>query len=235
LLNALEQPAAYVPIDISRAQLIEFSIELGRTFPSLLIQPVCADYTEEFTLPPIDARVDRTVVFFPGSTIGNFEPVEAARFLRRMRRHAGENGGMLIGVDLRKDPAILERAYDDPEGVTSEFNRNLLARMNRECGADFNLDAFHHRAVYDEQHGRVEMQLVSTRWQLVTFPATEAHDTVHIEFAPGEFIVTEHCYKYTIDGFQELAATAGFRPARVWTDDHSSFSLHWLESDSTAD
>src|SRR5512146_142426 len=158
LLRPLRAPAAYVPVDISRVQLREFALSLAGEFPRLDVRPICADYTANWAIPSLMAAA-RTVAFFPGSTIGNFEVDEAAAFLARVRSLCGPGGALLIGVDLAKDRATIERAYDDPEGVTAAFNLNLLHRINRECGADFDLDAFRHHAFYDESQQRIEMQL----------------------------------------------------------------------------
>jgi dimethylhistidine N-methyltransferase len=224
LLRAVERPAAYVPVDISRAQLLHTAAALDREFPALAVLPLCADYAAPLRLPRVAAR--RTVVFFPGSTIGNLEPAEAGAFLRRLRALVGPHGAVIVGVDLRKDPARLVAAYDDPEGVTAAFNLNLLTRLNRECGADFDTGAFRHRAVWNDAASRIEMHLVSRRAQRVSFPAP---DPATIGLAAGEAIVTEHSYKYTVAGFGALARGAGLAPARVWVDDDELFSLHWLE------
>lgn len=219
LLDRLEAPAGYMPVDISREHLIAAAGGLAAAYPDLPIQALVADYTAPFRLPPPPRPPARTVVFYPGSTIGNFHPPEAERFLRRMRAIAGEGGGLLIGVDLKKDPAILERAYDDPEGVTAAFNRNVLARANRELGSDFDPQAFAHRAPYHPDLGRVEMHLVSRCAQLAHLGDTT------IPFAAGEPIVTEHCYKYDLAGFEALAGRAGWVLEEVWTDPQGWFSV----------
>jgi dimethylhistidine N-methyltransferase len=222
LLGHLLEPAAYVPIDIARAQLIDSALSLAEAYPQIEILPVCADFMQEFAIPTPSRPPAHTAVFFPGSTIGNLMPAEAERFLRRMAGWGGPGSGLLIGVDLKKDRAILEAAYNDARGVTAEFNLNLLARINRDLGADLDLAAFHHRAFYNEREGRIEMHLVSTRPQTVHVLDQE------IQFAAGESITTEYSYKYAIEQFQALAARAGFRARRVWTDPRQLFSVHYL-------
>lgn len=222
LLGKLKQPGEYIPIDIAEPQLLDFVADLARDLPAIRITPIPGDYTKPITLPQTR---ERTVVFFPGSTIGNFEPHEALAFLRNAHAIAGPRGGLLIGVDLRKDRATLERAYNDAAGVTAAFNLNILAHVNRVCDADFDLEAFTHRAIYDETHGRIEMHLVSERSQSVTLDRSSAAPA-RIKFNAGESIITEYSYKYSIPGFQALAAKAGFNPAQVWTDPDNRFSVH---------
>lgn len=226
LLDHLERPTAYIPVDISRAQLLEFARDIAAEFPGLAVHPLAADYTAEFTLPAADPAPRRTVVFFPGSTIGNFEPHEAEGFLRRTAALCGPGGACLIGVDLAKDPAVIERAYNDPEGVTAEFNLNLLRRIDRECGADFDLAAWRHEAPYVAARKRIEMRLVSTRSQTVTLP-DDARAPHHLRFEEGEYITTEYSYKYGIDDFTALAARAGWQVERLWTDEKRWFG-EWL-------
>ena len=213
--------AAYVPIDISCEHLLRTSEKLAEAYPDLDVRPVCADYTSAFALPDVQAR--RTVVYFPGSTIGNFKPEEAEAFLRRIADVCGRGGGLLIGVDLKKDRATLEAAYDDGEGVTALFNLNLLRRINRELGADFDLDAFAHRAFYNADEGRIEMHLVSLKDQRVRLNGTS------VAFEEGETIHTENSYKYSLGGFARLAARAGFAVEAVWTDADDRFSVQYLE------
>ena len=222
LLDHLHEPAAYVPVDISGDYLLKQAEDLAADYPNVHIQPVCADFTRPFELPDHPVMPERNLVFFPGSTIGNFSRARAFELLEVMAAEAKSGGALLIGVDLRKDPAILEPAYNDSLGVTAEFNLNVLARLNRELGADFSLEHFEHRAVYDETEGRMEMRLVSTRSQTVTLRGTK------ITFARDEYIVTEHSHKYSIQEFQALATRAGFTPQRVWTDADSLFSVHYL-------
>ena len=222
LLDCLEEPAAYVPVDIARVQLLEAAEAIAAHYSELPVLAVCADYTEPFDLPDPPTPAARIVTFFPGSTIGNLEPGEAERFLQRVAEWCGDGGGLLIGVDLKKDRAILEPAYNDKLGVTAAFNLNLLLRINRELGADLRVDDFHHQAIYDETRGCIEMRLISDRRQT-------AHVLGHeISFDEGEPIVTEHSYKYGLDEFQRLAARAGFKPARAWTDERRLFSVHYL-------
>lgn len=222
LLEHLERPAAYVPIDVSAAALRQSAAAIDRRHPQLEVLPVCADYTRPFALPRPRQQPARTVIYFPGSTIGNYHPEAAEQFLSRLARLAGSRGGLLIGVDLRKDPALLHRAYNDTEGLTAEFNRNLLYRLNRELDGDFDPDLFAHYAFYNPRCGRIEMHLVSRHRQRVTL----ADATV--EFDEGESIWTESSYKYTLPGFADLAARAGFAVEKVWTDARRWFSVQFL-------
>jgi dimethylhistidine N-methyltransferase len=222
LLRHLQRPAGYVPIDIAREHLLRSAERLKSEFPQLKILPVCTDYTMPFELPEIDRPVSRRVVYYPGSTIGNFHPDEARQFLRRIAGVCGSGGGLLLGVDLRKSPEILEPAYNDSAGVTAAFNLNLLERINRELGADFDLDQFEHRAIYNEERSRIEMHLISRRDQTVRVAGRA------FSFETGETILTECSYKYTFEGFAELAASAGFNVKRVWTDDQQLFSVQYL-------
>jgi dimethylhistidine N-methyltransferase len=228
LLANLEDLVAYIPVDISRTQLVEYAIGVAAAHSDLEVLPVCADYTRPLALPAPARAPRRTAVFFPGSTIGNFEPAEAQSFLQRLGALCQSGGAILIGVDLKKDRARLERAYDDPQGVTAAFNLNLLARVNAECGADFELDAFAHRAVYDEQRGRIEMHLVSRREQTVRFPPVNGDAGRSVSFHTGEFIDTEHSYKYSVPEFATLARRAGLNTERVWTDAAGLFSVFLL-------
>lgn len=227
LLDHLNHPVGYVPIDISRGHLIHSSRALAASYPRLRVRPVCADYTAPFHLPAFDMdgprRPARVVAFFPGSTIGNFEPQQARTFLTSLREVCGPGSGLLIGVDLKKDPAVLHAAYNDAAGVTAAFNLNLIERINRELGAGLDVRAFAHRAFYDPAAGRVEMHLVCDRRQHVDLGLGET-----ISFAEGETIHTENSYKYTVAGFHGLAIEAGFRPVHVWTDPLNWFSLHYL-------
>ena len=223
LLDALQQPAAFIPIDIAGEHLAGAARALAADYPGLKILPVAGDYTRRLELP-LEGPLSRgkRMVFFPGSTIGNFTPDEADAFLRQTRELVGTRGEMLVGVDLKKDPAILNAAYNDAQGVTAAFNLNLLHRMNRELGADFDPVGFRHCAFYDEQHGRIEMHLLSTRQQIVRIAGQV------IEFAEGESIHTENSYKFTIPEFQRIAANAGFDALHAWTDTRRLFSLHYL-------
>jgi dimethylhistidine N-methyltransferase len=219
LLDGLPRPAAYVPVDISGEHLERTARELARDYPQLEVLPVCADFTKDFALPLSTRTATRAAVYFPGSTIGNFEPAQARELLGRMATMCGTGGGMLIGIDLKKDVRIIEAAYNDALGVTAEFNLNLLARINRELGADFDVDAFDHRATYNPERGRIEMYLVSRRDQLATVGG------MSFEFVEGEVICTEHSHKYTVDEFARLAATAGFALRREWTDRDRYFAV----------
>ncbi len=228
LLRHLRAPLAYLPVDIARGQLRQLALSLAAEFPALEVRPVCADFTGAWSLPRTSGRPRRTVAFFPGSTIGNFEPADAAALLARVHRLCGPGGGLLVGADLQKERTILERAYDDPERVTGAFNLNLLRRINRECGADFELDVFRHHAFYDEAHSRIEMRLVATRASRVTLPPRGRLRTpVTFDFAPGDAITTEYSHKYTLASFGALAAEAGWATELVWTDERGWFSV-WL-------
>jgi dimethylhistidine N-methyltransferase len=228
LLRNLMEPAAYIPVDIARAQLMHFTASLTDEFPHLPTLPVCADYTGEWRLPNAQPPASRTVAFFPGSTIGNFEREEAVTFLRRAARLCGNGGGLLIGADLHKDRYTLELAYNDPEGVTAAFNLNLLHRLNRDCHTNFDIAAFQHRAIYDDARRRIEMRLVCTRPVVVTLPPTGTHDAAAmVDFDAGDFIITEYSHKYTMSSFRELAGLGGWAVEQVWTDDDELFSV-WL-------
>jgi len=222
LLDELKAPAGYVPIDISREALEKSVAELRGSYPGLEVLPVCADYTKPFTMPVPSGSVDHRAVYFPGSTIGNFSPIEARNFLVKVVKLVGARGGLLIGVDLKKDRGVLEAAYDDAEGVTAAFDLNMLERINRELGADFDLGAFRHLAIYDEDVGRIEMHLVSERAQVVRVAGRA------FRFRSGETIHTESSYKFEIREFQEMAAAAGLEAKKVWTDPGRLFSVHHL-------
>jgi len=224
LLDALDEPAAYVPVEISADYLLKQAEELARDYPDVHIQPVFADFTQPFELPAHPVTPERNLVFFPGSTIGNFTRAEARNLLGVMRAEAKDDGALLIGVDLQKDPEILHAAYNDSAGVTAEFNLNVLHRLNRELGANFDVDAFRHEAVYDEEKGRIEMRLVSLANHIVTIAGRR------IPFRRGEYIITEYSHKYSIEGFQAMARNAGFEPLRVWTDEQGLFSVHYMEA-----
>jgi dimethylhistidine N-methyltransferase len=223
LLDALDEVAAYVPVDISGEHLLASAKALATGYPGVLVIPVCADYTRPFDLPAVAAEATRTG-FFPGSTIGNFTRDQAAEFLRTVADDLGPGSGLLIGVDLRKDAAILHAAYNDAAGVTAAFNLNLLRRINRELGADFDLDAFAHDARWLDGPGRIEMHLVSRIDQTVRIAGRT------FRFAAGESIHTEDSHKYTIDGFRKLAADAGWQAEAVWTDAAALFSIHFLRA-----
>jgi len=220
LLDAL-RPRMYVPIDISKDYLRTVADNLAADYPWLEVRAACADFTQLVDIPFFPAGV-RRVAFFPGSSIGNFDPDAAVVFLRDIAAMVGPGGGLLIGVDLKKDPALLHAAYNDAQQVTAAFNLNLLSRINRELEADFRLDDFRHQAFYDPAKGRIEMHLVSRRDQQVHI------DGEVFEFHAGESIQTENSYKYWVDELQQLAARAGFTPQRVWTDAEDLFSLHFF-------
>jgi dimethylhistidine N-methyltransferase len=222
LLTHLSELSSYVPIDISGAQLRESANHLAREFPDLEICPVEADYCGISGLPGTNREPGSTVAFFPGSTIGNFEPQEAGRFLRNIGLICGIGGGLLIGVDRKKDRRILEPAYNDSKGVTARFNLNILARANRELGTDFDLKSFRHCAPYNEALGRIEMRLVSA------CPQTVHVDSQNFSIEEGECITTEYSYKYTLPGFARLAAKAGFELVKSWEDDNRLFSVLFL-------
>lgn len=218
LLDAMESPAAYVPVDISRTQLRQAAATLAQDYPGLSVVAICADYTRPFPLPPGEGR---RVGFFPGSTIGNFTPDEAERFLAAAARTL-KGGGLLIGVDLQKDPRILHAAYNDSRGVTAAFILNLLERMNRELDADFDIGAFGYLAFYNEAAGRIEIYIESRADQVVTVSGEP------ISFAAGERLHAEYSHKFTIEGFRELARRSGFVPRAVWVDPDELFSIHYL-------
>ncbi|MDE2345569.1 MAG: L-histidine N(alpha)-methyltransferase [Gammaproteobacteria bacterium] len=222
LLDHLVEPRAYMPVDISRTHLLTAAERLSRLYPELEVLPVCADFSQPFAVPEPKRHAARSIVYFPGSTIGNFEPNAAIALLAQLRRLAGRKGGLLIGVDLRKNRKVLECAYNDAAGVTAAFNLNLLQRINRELRGDFDTSRFMHRAVYKEVQGRIEMHLVSRENHSVTVAGENFH------FRENEFIVTEYSYKHTLPGFAALAAKAGFAVEQVWTDDRRWFSLQYL-------
>ena len=221
LLDELGEPVSYVPLDISREHLHQAARRLAENYPKLNVLPVCADYTRPFAIPDGDGAV-RTAVYFPGSTIGNFEPHEARDFLRQTAQRCGKGGGLLIGVDLKKDPAVLHAAYNDAAQVTAQFNLNLLARINRELDGDFPLDRFAHYAFYNPRLGRIEMHLISQAAQTVRAVGTE------FPFDDGESIFTESSFKYTLEEFESLAAAGGWTVRQVWTDDRRLFSVQYL-------
>jgi L-histidine Nalpha-methyltransferase len=222
LLEALDRPAAYVPVDISREQLRAAAAGIAADFPLLPVVAVCTDYTAAFRLPPLPGPSGKRVGFFPGSTIGNFEPAAAERFLANSARILGSAGEMMIGVDLKKDAAILDAAYNDRAGVTAAFNLNLLVRINRELDGDLDIARFAHLAFYNSREGRVEIYIESLADQQARVAGKRFH------FAEGELIHTEYSYKYAVPEFRALAARAGFRPVDTWTDPSNLFSLHYF-------
>jgi dimethylhistidine N-methyltransferase len=222
ILDAMEQLPTYVALDISIQHLYESLRNLVDAYPDLEAIAICADYTQTLTLPNIPSIGNKYKIgFFPGSSIGNLEPQEVIQFLKNVGNILQPNGSLLIGVDLKKDRSILEPAYDDARGISAAFALNLLTRINRELGANFNLDNFSYRAFYNPI-GRIEMYIVSLEEQVV------AIDDVKISFKEGELLRTEYSYKYTIGEFQELAIQAGFQSKCVWVDPQQLFSLHYL-------
>lgn len=224
LLPYFESPAGYVPVEISKETLIDMSAEIASIFPEIKLYPVCADFTQSFNLDDIHVEeASKKVIFFPGSTIGNFTPSEAGSFLERMGEVVGEGGGLLIGVDMKKDSEILNKAYDDAQGVTAAFNLNLLQRLNSEIRTDFDAQAFRHRAYYNQDLGRVEMHLESLRDQTVRI------DGKKVFFKAGETIHTESSYKYAVEEFIELAKRAGWSSVKNWQDEGNLFSVYYFE------
>ncbi|MBT8119245.1 MAG: L-histidine N(alpha)-methyltransferase [Gammaproteobacteria bacterium] len=221
LLDAL-RPVAYLPIDISRRYLQDEAQKLAAEFTWLNVHAVCADFTGNLELPYHVEAVNK-VAFFPGSTIGNFLPQQAVTVLREIRMMVGDDGGLLIGVDLQKESAILNAAYNDREGFTEQFNKNLLLRINRELGADFDLEQFEHLAFFNKEKHRIEMHLVSRQDQHISIG-----DQV-FKFEKGQRIHTEYSHKYTVEHFQQLAREAGFNSVKTWLDEERLFSVHYLQ------
>jgi len=227
LLDQMPDLAAYVPVDISRTHLFAAARRISASYPALEVLPACADFTQPFTLPKPRRAPSRVVLFFPGSTIGNFDPPEAIELMRTMRVMAhtsGHDAGLVIGFDLVKDPRILERAYNDAAGITAEFNLNVLRRINHELEANFDLRSFRHQAVWVPGESRIEMRLISQRAQNVSI-AGEV-----ISFKPDEPIVTEHCHKYTPELFARQAQAAGWIERQTWGDPDGYFQVQYLES-----
>ncbi len=223
LLDALDDPVAYTPIEISRDALLASVERLDREFDDVEVLPVCADFTQPVAIPAPQRKAEHALVFFPGSTLGNFTSEQSRRLLRAMHQTMGDRGGALLGIDLQKSPAIIEAAYNDAAGVTAEFTLNLLARLNRDIGSDFDLDAFEHRATYCLERGNIETFLVSRTAQ-----------TVHVEdrtfdFAQGEAMQVEQSHKYTDAGVAALAADAGLRVVSGWNDPKDWFGLRLLQ------
>jgi len=222
LIEALTNPAVYVPVDISETQLRESTALFRKIFPELEILPVCADYLQPVVLPQALHKAARNIVYFPGSTIGNFGPDEAIEFLRRAANVCRENGGLLLGIDLKKDAGVIEAAYNDSAGITARFNLNLLERVNRDLGADFDIDQWQHRAIYNSNAGRIEMYLISEVDQFVHVAEHKFH------FRRGEKITTEYSYKYAPEEFAALAGKAGFEFAHMWSDDARLFGVFYF-------
>ena len=227
LLSALERPKSYVAIDISRDHLLDAARRLATDYPSLAVGAICADFTQPLALPTkLGKQTGRRLGFLPGSTIGNFTPREAERFLSDIHDFLGPGAALLIGVDLKKEKTVVSAAYNDQEGHTAAFNLNLLARMNRELGTDLDLEKFEHHAFYNEDKGRVEMHLKSRADQ--QFDLAEHK----VSLSRGETIHTENSHKYTLAEFAGLSAKAGFNPQKAWTDEENLFSIHWLATQS---
>lgn len=226
LLNALPDLAQYTAIDISRDFLLQSAATLAEDYPDLDVAAICADYTQEFEIPPSQSRrSSRTVAFFPGSTIGNFTREEATQFLKRLAGILGKGSGLLIGVDLKKDTEVIRAAYNDAKGVTAAFNMNLLTRINNELGGDFDLDRFFHDAVYVEDQGRIEMRLISREAQSVSIGSER------FAFDENEYIFTESSHKFSLEEFRSIGETAGFTPVASWTDPNSLFSVHYFTAE----
>lgn len=224
LMNEMNGNIRYVPIEISREILLRTCRELIEEYDGIEVLPVCADFTKDLSLPlTVGQQKGKKVIFFPGSTIGNLDPEEAKEFLKKASRLIGQGGGVLIGVDMKKDPEILRLAYNDPEGVTAAFNLNLLERLNREIDAAFVPKNFRHEAIYNEEKGRIEMHLESLLPQLV-----RVNQTV-FRFREGETIHTENSYKYTVAEFTELGKKAGLTLRKHWQDKDSLFSVYYFE------
>jgi len=224
LLDNIKEIKVYLPIDISSEHLVKSAAQVAAKYKDLEVIPVCADYNNSFMIPLPQKTTKRKVVFFPGSTIGNFHPPQAEIFLARIAKIVNPEGGLLIGVDLKKDTDVLRRAYNDKEGVTAQFNLNQLKHINNKLGADFNPDVFRHDAIYNEIKGRIEMHLVSLKEQTVNINGST------FSFDQGERIWTESSYKYSLEEFAELAKKAGFKVDKVWTDDELLFSLQYLKT-----
>jgi dimethylhistidine N-methyltransferase len=224
LLESLQEPHSYLPIDVDAVQLEAACRAMRRRFPTLAVRPLVQDFRQFVSLPPIVQRASHRVAFFAGSTIGNFRPLEAVALLNSIRESMGPQGGLLIGVDLVKDPAVIERAYNDAAGVTAAFNLNLLQRLNRELDATFDLAGFRHRAAWNDEHQRIEMSLVSTRAQVPSVAG------ISVALDAGEEILTEYCHKYSPEGFAALAQVAGWSVQRTWIDEESRYSLQFLEA-----
>lgn len=226
LLDALIDPVAYVPVDISYEHLMRSAGAIADDYPNLEVMPLCADFTQPFAPPSPDRKPERIAVYFPGSTIGNFDEEHALMLLRQIRHQCGERGDLLIGFDLQKDRKIMEAAYNDARGVTAQFNLNLLHRMNRELDADFDLDRFEHLAYYNEASEAIETYIVSRADQVVTVAGED------FRFSEGERISTEYSHKYTIEGFAELAARVGLEFDQHWTDSRGYFAVAHLTASS---
>ena len=227
LLRHLSNDSVYVPIDICEPHLLQSTQRLQAKFPGLRMQPVCADYTQMSALELDGGKNQRRVVFFPGSTIGNYTPNEAVQLLRQVAQLVGDDGALLIGVDCKKSPGLLNAAYNDAIGHTAAFNLNLLVRIQRELGAQLDPSGFTHYAYYNEEEGRIEMHLVSQRRQSILL------DGESFQFEEGESIHTENSYKYTAQEFQQLSKSAGWQPKMLWSDREGLFHVHYLSQSAT--
>lgn len=223
LFDYADDIAMYIPVDISENMLMETVILLSSDYPELPVYPIAADYTNGFRLPKIAEEKENKLVYFPGSTIGNFTRKQLINFLGRIARLVGAKGGLLVGVDLKKDKKILHDAYNDKQGLTAEFNLHILERINAEFGTDFKTENFTHKAIYNEEKCRIEMYLVSNSYHVVTF------DKLPIPFRRGEEILTEYSYKYTLDEFCRLVSKY-FNVKKIWTDEDRMFSVQYLET-----
>lgn len=221
LLDQVSDLTAYVPVDISEEYLLKIVSRLRIDYPQIPVIPIFSDYTSDFNLPNLGGDYNSHVVFFPGSTIGNFNPAEIHTFWDNITSVTDNDSGMLIGVDLKKDKQILEAAYNDSQGITAQFNKNILVRMNREINADFDIDQFTHRAFYNEDEGRIEMHLISQTEQEIEIAGDRFH------FEKGESIHTENSYKYSLKEFEKLVSD-WYSVEKVWTDDRQYFSLQFL-------
>ncbi len=224
LLERLIDPAAYYPVDISTEHLNRSAARLAEQFPDIRVQAISADFTEPISIPEENENSGKRVVYFPGSTIGNFEPDAARQLLEQLSDLAGESGGLLIGIDLQKDPSIIEAAYNDSKGTTGQFNLNILERMKRELNANVQTEQFVHRATYNSELGRVELDLVSSCSQAIEIAGHR------FEFESGEAIRTEHSHKYAIDGFAQLAASVQFELDSAWTDSNNYFAILYFQA-----
>ena len=234
LLEAMEKPASYIPVDIAREQLDLTAARVGREFPELRVLPLVADFTRPVRLPGVDgpehAKSGRSLLFFPGSTIGNFEPEEARAFLQAAGVSLGSGAALIIGFDLVKARGVLEAAYDDAAGVTAAFNLNALRHVNRVLQTDFQLQRFRHRAIWNPEASRIEMHLVALEDQMVTLPSSLGQTPQHrLRLRAGDHMVTEHSYKYTLEGFRALAEAAGWKTMETWTDPRGWFAVGFLE------
>jgi dimethylhistidine N-methyltransferase len=222
LLDHLPEMTAYVPVDISKEHLFNTVENLNRIYPNLVISPLWADFTKDFSMPLVNSGVSRRLAYFPGSTIGNFYPQQAIDFMRSVAALVSPGGGFLIGIDLQKNPDILNLAYNDRSGITAAFNLNILTHINREFHADFKVSQFEHLAFYNQKAKRIEMHLISKVDQVVTINGTG------VGFQQGERILSEVSHKYTVESFASMAAQAGFKVRKVWTDSKRYFSIQYL-------